>query len=121
MTAAPNDKLIRKIVEVLDKLGISQHDCILAEKYLNEEVGDEVLDQFERKDLTEPSFRVDSEVWAINKQVDKQEKRAVCVRFFNVIYAIGHGSCCHLYVCHPFYKVEECALYKRMILYITNY
>ena len=39
MTAAPNDKLIRKIVEVLDKLGISQHDCILAEKYLNEEVG----------------------------------------------------------------------------------
>lgn len=121
MTAVPNDKLIRKIVEVLDKLGISQHDCILAEKYLNEEVGDEVLDQFERKDLTEPSFRVDSEVWAINKQVDKQEKRAVCVRFFNVIYAIGHGSCCHLYVCHPFYKVEECALYKRMILYITNY
>lgn len=82
MTAAPNDKLIRIIVEVLDKLGISQHDCILAEKYLNEEVGDEVLDQFERKDLTEPSFRVDSEVWAINKQVDKQEKRAVCVRFF---------------------------------------
>ena len=79
MPAKSNTKLIMKIIEVLDKLGISQHDCILAEKYLSAEVGDEILDEFERMGFVEPVFQVNYELYEINKQVEKIRKRAVCV------------------------------------------
>lgn len=120
MPAKSNTKLIMKIIEVLDKLGISQHDCILAEKYLSAEVGDEILDEFERMGFVEPVFQVNYELYEINKQVEKIRKRAVCVRFFNIIYAIGHGSCYHLDSYGLYDDVEECALYKRLIVFLTK-
>lgn len=44
----PNSRQISKMIEVLKDLEISQQDCELAQSYLSGEVGDEVLDQFER-------------------------------------------------------------------------
>ena len=105
---------------LLAKLGVSAQDCELAEKYFNEEAGDEVLDQFERKDLLAPSFQLDTEAWAVTRQIEKEDKRAVCVRFFNVLYAIGGASCYRLFWYTSYDNVEECALYKRMVLYIVR-
>lgn len=117
MIANPN-KQISKMITLLKKLGISEQDCELAEKYLSSEVGDEVLDQFQRMNLLAASKQVDTEAWSITKQVEKEDKRAICVRFFNVVYAIGHGSCRPLFWYTTFNKIKECALYKRMIVYM---
>lgn len=53
----PNSRQISKMIEILKDLEISQQDCELAQSYLSGEVGDEVLDQFERKDLTRLSYQ----------------------------------------------------------------
>lgn len=117
MVANPN-KQISKMIALLKKMGISKQDCELAEKYLSGEVGDEILDQFQRMNLLAASKQMDTEAWSITKQVEKEDKRAVCVRFFNVAYAIGHGSCRRLFWYTTFNNIEECALYKRMIVYM---
>ncbi len=117
MIANPN-KQISKMITILKKLNISEQDCELAEKYLSGEVGDEVLDQFQRMNLLAASKQMDTEAWSITRQVDQEDKRAVCVRFFNVVYAIGHGSCRRLFWYTTFNDVEECELYKRMIVFM---
>lgn len=117
----PNSRQISKMIEILKDLEISQQDCELAQSYLSGEVGDEVLDQFERKDLTRLSYQFETKARAVTKQIEKENKRAVGVRFFNVLYAIGRGSCNGLFWNYTYDKVEECALYKRLHVLICSY
>ena len=81
MTVTSDNKLIGRMLDLLNKLGISQRDCDLAERYLREEVDDEVLKQFVRKDLSMPSYNLYSEGWTITRQVNKSANRTVFVRF----------------------------------------
>ena len=41
---SPNSKQISKMTDLLKDLGISPHDCELAQRYLCGDAGDEVLD-----------------------------------------------------------------------------
>jgi len=97
MTVNADSKLISKMIALLMKLGISKQDCDLAEQYLNEQADDEVLDQFERKDLMTISRQLVDEAKEITVQVKKSGTRKTCVRFFNVVYAIGHDTCQSLF------------------------
>jgi len=119
MTIAPDNKLIGRMIDLLNKLGISQRDCDLAERYLREEVGDEVLDQFVRKDLSVPSQNLYSEAWTITRQVNKSANKTVFVRFFNIIFAIGHGTG-HRLFWYEALNIEEYALYKKMVTYMSG-
>ncbi|MDE7418479.1 MAG: DUF4132 domain-containing protein [Lachnospiraceae bacterium] len=122
MTVNANNNLIGKMTTLLSKSGISAQDCELAERYLKGEAGDEVLDQFKRKDLSGVSRQISDEAKDITDQIRKvkgKEKKEVCVRFFNVVYAIGHGSCHSLFWYNAMDHAEEYELYKRMIVYIS--
>ncbi len=119
MTVTSDNKLIGRMLDLLNKLGISQRDCDLAEKYLREEVEDEVLDKFVRKDLSVPSRNLYSEAWTITRQVNKSNNRAVFVRFFNIIFAIGHGTG-HRLFWYEALNIEEYALYKKMVTYMSG-
>lgn len=119
MTVTPDNRLIGRMLDLLNKLGISQRDCDLAERYLREDVDDEVLDQFVRKDLSVPSYKLYSEAWAITRQVNKSADRTVFVRFFNIIFAIGHGTG-HRLFWHEALNIEEYALYKKMVTYMSG-
>jgi len=101
---------------------ISEQDCTLAEAYLSGAAGDEVLDQFEKKDLSGISRQISDEAKDITEQITKvkgKEKKEVCVRFFNVVYAIGHGSCQSLFWYSAMNHAEEYELYKRMVVFIS--
>jgi hypothetical protein len=120
MTVTPDNKLIGRMLDLLTKLGISQRDYDLAEQYLHGEVNDEVLDQFVRKDLRAPAQNLYSEAWTITRQVNKSSNRTVFVRFFNIIYAIGHGTGHHLFW-YGSLDIEEYALYKKMVTYMFGH
>lgn len=122
MITSQTTQQINGMLALLRKLNISGQDCMLAEKYLNGDAGDEVLDQFERKDLSGISRQVSDEAKEITDQIRKvrgKEKKEVCRRFFNVVYAIGHDTCHDLF----WYNAMDCAgeyeLYKRLIVYIS--
>ncbi len=100
MTINADNQQISKMIALLTKLGVSAQDCELAKKYLNGDAGDEVLDQFERKDLSGGT-----------RQIYDDAKRIV--RFFNVVYAIGQGSCHSLFWYNAIDRAEEYELYKR--------
>lgn len=122
MTVNTNYHLISKMVALLTKLGISAQDCELAEKYLNEQADDEILDQFERKDLMTISRQLVDEAKDITDQIRKvkgKEKKEVYVRFFNVVYAIGHDTCSSLYWYNAMDREDAYDLYKRMVVYIA--
>ncbi len=119
MTVTSDNKLIGRMLDLLNKLGISQRDCDLAERYLREEVDDEVLKQFVRKDLSVPSYNLYSEGWTITRQVNKSANRTVFVRFFNIIFAIGHGTG-HRLFWYEALNIEEYALYKKMVTYMSG-
>ena len=119
MTVTSDNKLIGRMLDLLNKLGISQRDCDLAERYLREEVDDEVLKQFVRKDLSMPSYNLYSEGWTITRQVNKSANRTVFVRFFNIIFAIGHGTG-HRLFWYEALNIEEYALYKKMVTYMSG-
>ncbi len=119
MTVTSDNKLIGRMLDLLNKLGISQRDCDLAERYLREEVDDEVLRQFVRKDLSVPSYNLYSEGWTITRQVNKSANRTVFVRFFNIIFAIGHGTG-HRLFWYEALNIEEYALYKKMVTYMSG-
>lgn len=118
---SPNSKQISKMTELLKDLGVSPHDCELAQHYLCGDVGDEVLDQFGHKDFSGTSYQIESKACAITKQINKADKRAVCVRFFNVLYAIGGGSCHGLFWYHTYEITQECTLFKRLHVLIDSF
>ena len=122
MTTRQTSSQISSMITLLRKLDISEQDCIRAEQYLNGDVGDEVLDQFEQKDLSGISRQLSDEANKITDQITKvkgKEKKDVCVRFFNVVYAIGHASCRSLFWHNAMDSAEEYELYKRMIVFIS--
>lgn len=118
---SPNSKQISKMTDLLKDLGISPHDCELAQRYLCGDAGDEVLDQFGHKDFSGVPYQTASKACAVTKQILKADKRAVCVRFFNVLYAIGGGSCHGLFWYHTYEITEECALFKRLHVLIDSF
>lgn len=119
MTVNEDNKLISEMVALLAKAGISAQDCELAETYLNGQAGDEVLDQFERKDLMTISRQLVDEAKKITEQVKRSRTRKTCVRFFNVVYAIGHDTCRSLFWYNAFDREEAYELDKRMVVYIA--
>lgn len=119
------DKQIADMLAFLAKRGVPAQDCALAEQYLNGEAGDEVLDRFQRFNLaSQPvTYAVRNELDVLMKGLDRGEKRQVCIRLFNVLFAIGHDTCSGLffyYMIEKLMQAEECALYKRVIVFIEN-
>lgn len=106
----------------LAKRGVREQDCALAEQYLNGEAGDEVLDQFQRIDFasTNVQYDVKRSLDSILKGLQRSQKRAACVRLLNVLFAVGHGSCSALLYGGVFEQVQECALYKRIVVLIEH-
>lgn len=122
MITSQTTQQINGMLALLRKLNISGQDCMLAEKYLRGDAGDEVLDRFERKDLSGISRQLSDEANEITDQIKKvkgKEKKEVCVRFFNVVFAIGHGSCRSLFWYNAMERAEEYELYKRLIVFIS--
>ena len=119
MQVNANDKQINNMLLFLEKRGVPAQDCTLAEKYLKNEVGDEVLDQFQQinfASMTIP-YKEREEFDSIMK-LDRSENRETCILFLNVLFAIGHGSCSTLLSRIIIKDAKECALYKRIILFI---
>lgn len=77
MTVNEDSKLISEMVALLAKSGISAQDCELAEMYLNGQAGDEVLDQFERKDLMTISRQLVDEAKKITEHMRRPFPRSV--------------------------------------------
>lgn len=122
MITSQTTQQINGMLALLRKLNISGQDCMLAEKYLNGDAGDEVLDQFERKDLSGIPRQISDEAKEITDQIRKvkgKEKKEVCKRFFNVVYATGHDTCHDLFWYNAMERAEEYELYKRLIVYIS--
>ncbi len=118
ITNADNSQ-IGDMVELLETLDISVQDRVLAERYLKGDVGDEVLDQFERKNLL-VTWESQRKAREFMKGLRRKDKRETCIRLVNVLFAIGHDTCVQL-VQDGFsviFDAEECDLYKRIVLFI---
>ncbi|MDE7203824.1 MAG: DUF4132 domain-containing protein, partial [Lachnospiraceae bacterium] len=121
-----NDQ-IANMLAFLAKIGVSAQDCALAEQYLNGDVGDEVLDQFQRIDFAAKTvtYKDKEDLDSIMKGLNRADRRAVCIRMFNVLFAIGHGSCDALlygyFPEHPIEEFDECALYKKLIIFMNKW
>lgn len=113
-----DDKQIAEAVAFLEKLGISEHDCALAERYLNKAVGDEVLDQFQRIDFTalNISYRMIQEELSVIKWRMTQEGNKLWSRLFNVLFAIGHSTSSVLFNSRCV-DGEQC---KSLVIYIEK-
>ena len=99
MTTRQTSSQISSMITLLRKLDISEQDCIRAEQYLNGDVGDEVLDQFEQKDLSGISRQLSDEANKITDQITKvkgKEKRT-CACAFSMWYTrsamLPAGAC----------------------------
>jgi len=123
-----NSSPIAELFAILPELKISEQECALAKRYLNGAVGDEVLDQFQRinyksiEDLSDVRYELDR----IIKRLDRKESRVVCIRLFNLLFAIGHASCIELFYFggtpeSSFEQAQECALYKRITIFIERW
>ena len=128
MKSNKNSSPIEELFAMLPELKISEQECELAKQYLNGEVGDEVLDQFQRinyksvADIRDVRYELDR----VFKRLDRKENRAVCIRLFNLLFAIGHASCVELFyfggaAASSFEQAQECALYKRIIIFIERW
>ena len=120
MEVNANDKQINNMLTFLAKCGVSTQDCALAERYLNHEVGEEALEQFQQINFAAMTIPYsEREAFdSIMKELNRSEKRATCIQFFNVLFAIGHGSCSTLLSRSIIKDAKECALYKRIVLFI---
>lgn len=122
MTEHTDSKTISKMLILLEKLGISAKNCRMAEEYLNGEAEDGVLDQLARKDLSAVQRQISDEAKELFDQIRKAKssrKKEVFVRFFNVVYAIGHDTCHRLFWYNAMERGEAYELYKRMVVYIA--
>ncbi|MDE6620758.1 MAG: DUF4132 domain-containing protein [Lachnospiraceae bacterium] len=111
-----DDKQTAEALALLEKLGISEQDCVLAERYLSGEVGDEVLDQFQRIDFSAAmvSYQVKHELNAIEWQMNQGGMFALWKRLFNILFAVGHSTSSVLFT-HSCVNGER---YKSMVIYI---
>lgn len=118
MVISTENKRIIRMLTFLEKLGISEPDCALAEKYLDGGVGDEVLDQFQRIDFTAIQIPVEvlQEFNAIEWELGSGEGYALWIRLFNVLFAIGHNTSSVLFS-HSCVNGER---YKAMVIYIEK-
>lgn len=117
---------IADMLAFLAKIGVSDQDCALAQQYLNGDVEDEVLDQFQRIDFAANtiSYQIRIELTDCMKGLGRADRRAACIRLFNVLFAIGHDSCESLFIGElrdAIIAAEECALYKRLILFMGRH
>lgn len=117
---------IADMIAFLAKIGLSAQECALAEKYLSGDVGDEVLDQLQRIDFSAKalSSQIRNDLDDHMKGLAKADRRAVCIRLFDVLFAIGHGSCDELIsggLREQIESANECALYKRLILFMGKH
>lgn len=118
MVISTENKRIIRMLTFLEKLGISEPNCALAEKYLDGGVGDEVLDQFQRIDFTAIQIPIEvlQEFNAIEWELGSGEGYALWIRLFNVLFAIGHNTSSVLFS-HSCVNGER---YKAMVIYIEK-
>ena len=104
---------MEKIVELLEKLNISAQNRTLAISYLKGEAGDEVFAQFEPMSFSRVSCETQQEVKKLMKSPHRK-------RLFDVLYAIGHGSCAKVfsYCITEVLDNEDYALYKRLVVWM---
>ena len=113
-----NDKQIAEVLAFLGKLGISEQDRALAERYLNGEAEDEVLDQFQRIDFASTAipYQVKQELNSIEWKMIQNGMGDLWKRLFNVLFAIGHSTSSVLFS-HDCVSGER---YKSMVVYIEK-
>lgn len=118
MVINTEDKRIIRMLDFLEKLGISKQDCNLAESYLDGKVGEEVLEKFQRIDFTAIpiSDEVLQESNAIEWELGRGDGYSLWIRLFNVLFAIGHNTSSVLFS-HSCVNGER---YKAMVIYIEK-
>ncbi|MDE7203865.1 MAG: DUF4132 domain-containing protein, partial [Lachnospiraceae bacterium] len=118
MTINTDDKQIAEVLVFLENLGISEHDCALAERYLCGEAEDEVLDQFQRIDFASAviTYQVKQELHSIEWKMSQNGMGDLWRRLFNVLFAIGHNTSSVLFS-HTCVNGER---YKAMVIYIEK-
>lgn len=111
---------VNAMLTFLEKRGVPESDRALAEQYLYDEKGDEVLDQFHRIDFYAATitYEVRNEMHNILTWRDKEETKALCTRFLNVLYAIGHHTCNCLSYGDLSDKMAGCDLYKQLVVFM---
>jgi len=119
MRGNADNSQIGDMIELLEKLDVSVQDCVLAERYLRGDAGDEVLDQFETRDFLVP-WEVQKKADGLMKGLRRSGKRKTCIRLMNVLFAIGHDTCAELVQgeASMVFDAEEIELYKRIVLFV---
>ena len=119
-TGSKQTTAVTAMLTFLEKRGVLESDRALAEQYIYGEKGDEVLDQFHRIDFYAGTFNyeVRGEMHDLMTWRDKEETKALCIRFLNVLYAIGRHTCNCLFYGDPSDKMEGCDLYKRVVVFM---
>ncbi len=114
---------VTAMLAYLEKRGVPEADRVLAEQYINGIAGDEVLDQFHRIDFYAATitYEVMNDMHTIMVWQDKEETKALCTRFLNVLYAIGHHTCTCLFYGNAADRMAGCDLYKRVVVFIEFY
>ena len=114
MINADNEQ-VEEVLELFEKLNISMQNRTLAVSYMKGETGDEVLDQFEPMRFAIISHE-------IPQQAEKLMKTSFQTRLFNVLYAIGHGSCANVFhrCLSEVIQDKTFALYKRFVLWMDS-
>ena len=89
----PRDMHSRKLIEVIEQIPLPKDKMVLAEVYLMQEAGDEVLEQFDFQDLSEIEGGKSAKVfYELTRKGRKEEAR----RLFKLLFAIGWSTCCHM-------------------------
>lgn len=84
------DAQIGKMMDVLEKLNLSENQLSAAEDFLSGRAGKEILERLPFQDLSGvPS----GETIKIFRDLEKKGKREYIVKFFQVLFAIGKATC----------------------------
>lgn len=89
----PRDMHSRKLIEVIEQIPLPKDKMALAEDYLMQEAGDEVLEQFDFQDLSEIEGGKSAKVFY---ELTRKGRKEEAGRLFKLLFAIGWSTCCHM-------------------------
>ena len=86
----PRDMYSRKLIEVIEQIPLPKDKMALAEDYLMQEAGDEVLEQFAFQDLSEIP---EAKAVKLFQELGRKGRKEEAARLFKLLFAIGWSTC----------------------------
>lgn len=123
MTIDEENNQVNEMLVFLKKLGFSKRNVKLAEKYLDGNCGDELLEQFARIEFSAISQDMRDQAKNLIRGLNRETKDETAIRFVRILCAVGHTTCAEVFrsCMYWIYDSKELGLYQRMAIYIYHY